>query len=156
MMDGMRRLMLAVALTTLLAACTGAGSSPTPVPGATGTSGTAGTESSGPGATSVTGGTPGGLPVPTPVASVRRLGNADLRYRLVEQLGRPLFCDPDFYPVARADEAQLAEENLAAIRADAPTYAAIAAHLGIDPSATRPRSRSSRSIATGRCSARSS
>lgn len=132
----MRRLMLAAALSTLLVACTGGGSSPAPLPGTTGASGTAGTGSSGPGATSVTGGTPGGQPVPTPVASISPLGNAALRYRVVDQLGRPLFCDPDFYPVARADEAQLAAEHLAAIRADIPTYAAIATRLGIDPSAT--------------------
>jgi hypothetical protein len=46
-----------------------------------------------------------------------------------------LFCDPDFYPVARADEGQLANERLPGIRSDAPTYAAILAHLGIDPAA---------------------
>jgi hypothetical protein len=49
----------------------------------------------------------------------------------VDQLGRPLFCDPDFYPVARSDEAALARLHLAEIRADAPTWAAIVAHLGI-------------------------
>ena len=46
------------------------------------------------------------------------------------------FCDPDFYPIAQADEGLLAGIHLAAIRADAPTYGAIVAHLGIDPSAT--------------------
>jgi hypothetical protein len=46
-----------------------------------------------------------------------------------------MFCDPDFYPIARSDEGQLADLQLAAIRSDVPTYAAIAAHLGIDPGA---------------------
>ena len=45
-----------------------------------------------------------------------------------------MFCDPDFHPVARDDEAALATQHLSAIQADAPTYAAIVAHLRIDPS----------------------
>ncbi len=60
----------------------------------------------------------------------------DLRYRLANELGRPLFCDPDVYPVARFDETDQARRYLAAIRGDAPTYAAIVAQLGIDPTAT--------------------
>ena len=68
------------------------------------------------------------------MASVAPLDRVDLRYRLVNKLGRPMFCDPDFYPIARADEAVLAAEHLAAIKSDASTYAAIVAHLGIDPS----------------------
>ena len=134
MMDGMRRLFLAAMLLTLLAACTGAGLSPAPTPGATGISATSGTTSTGPGVTIEPGTTPGPTVEPTPLATVPPLDNADLRYRLVDQLGRPLFCDPDFYPVARADEAVLAGQHFAAIKADAPTYAAIVAHLGIDPS----------------------
>ncbi len=138
MMDGMRRMLLAVMLLSLLAACTGAGLSPAPTPVDTGTTATAGTASTGPGATIEPGTTPGPDPVPTAVASVPPLDRVDLRYRLVDGLGRPMFCDPDFYPVARADEAVLAGQHLEAIRADAPTYAAIAAHLGIDPSAPSP------------------
>ena len=135
MMNGMRQLFLAAMLLTLLAACTGSSLSPAPTPGATGISATSGTASTGPGVTAVAGTTPGPISEPTPLASVPPLDRVDLRYRLVDQLGRPLFCDPDFYPVARADEALLAQQHLAAIRADAPTYAAIVAHLGIDPSA---------------------
>jgi len=70
------------------------------------------------------------------VISVPPLVRPDLRYRLVNGLGRPLFCDPDFYPVARDDEAKQARLYVAAIRADAPTYATIVAHLGIDPATT--------------------
>lgn len=54
----------------------------------------------------------------------------------MDQLGRPLFCDPDFYPVARADESTLAAERFPSIRADTATYLAITSHLGIDPSTT--------------------
>jgi Hint domain len=63
---------------------------------------------------------------------------ASLRYALVEELGPPLFCDPDFYPVARDDEAKLATERLPAIRADAATYDAITAQLDIDPESPSP------------------
>lgn len=133
MMNGMRRLLLA-ALLTLVAACTGSSLSPAPNPGATEITVATGTASTGPGETVEPGTTPGPIPEPTPVASVPSLDRPDLRYRLVDQLGRPMFCDPDFYPVARADEELLAREFLEAIRADAPTYAAIVAHLGIDPS----------------------
>jgi hypothetical protein len=134
MMDGMRRLLLAV-LVTLVAACTGSTPSPAPTPGDTEIAATAGTASTGPGLTIEPETTSGPFPGTTPVASVPPLDRVDLRYRLVDGLGRPLFCDPDFYPVARADEALLAGEYLAAIRADAPTYRAIVGHLGIDPSA---------------------
>ena len=161
MMDGMRRVLLAAMLLTLLAGCTGTGLSPEPSPGVTritptngaiepdttpgpiteptpgdtGITATAATASSGPGMTVEPGSTPGPIHKPTPVASVPPLDRVDLRYRLVDGLGRPKFCDPDFYPVARADEAVLAAQHLAAIQADAPIYAAIVAHLGIDPSA---------------------
>ena len=134
MMDGMRRLLLA-ALVALFVACTGSPSGSSPAPGATGIAATGSTASSEPGATVEPGTTPGAGGGATPAASDAPLAAPDLRYRLVDQLGRPLFCDPDFYPIARADEAQLADQHLAAIRSDAPTYAAIAAHLGIDPAA---------------------
>jgi hypothetical protein len=134
MMNGMRRALTAVLLLPLLVACSGAGLSPAATPGATGISATSGTASAGPGATIEPGTTPGPVPVPSAMASVAPLDRVDLRYRLVDGLGRPMFCDPDFYPVARADEAALATQHFAAIQADAPTYAAIVAHLGIDPS----------------------
>jgi hypothetical protein len=132
MMDGMRRLLLP-ALVALCAACTGSnpGSSSPPAP--SGVEATASTSTIGPGATIEPGTSPAPSPEGSPAASDAAIDAPDLRYRLVDQLGRPLFCDPDFYPVARSDEGQLANEHLAAIRSDAPTYAAILAHLGIDP-----------------------
>jgi len=135
-MNGLRSALLAVMLLTILAACTGSGASPVATPGSSGITASAGTGSIGPGMTIEPDASPGPVTEPTPVASVPPLERSDLRYRLVDQLGRPLFCDPDFYPVARADEAALADQHLPAIRADAPTYAAIVAHLKIDPSAS--------------------
>lgn len=81
---------------------------------------------------------PGQSASTTPSPSTGPLALVGLRYALVDGLGRPLFCDPDFYPVARADEGQLAAERFPAIRADATAYAAITAHLKIDPAAPSP------------------
>ena len=73
-----------------------------------------------------------------PPPSIGPLEVVELRYRLVDGLGRPLFCDPDFYPVARSDETRLAAERFPAIRADAAAYSAITAHLQIDPVSPTP------------------
>src|SRR5881628_2117542 len=75
-------------------------------------------------------------PSPTPSPAPGGLTQAQLRYRLVDQFGRLLFCDPDYYPVARADEQKLANERLPDIQKDAPTFSAILAHLGIAPAAS--------------------
>jgi hypothetical protein len=54
-------------------------------------------------------------PVPTGIApgvtpSGERLGATQLKYVLIDAFGRPFFCDPDYYPVARDDEQQKALE----------------------------------------------
>src|SRR5207248_1694592 len=64
------------------------------------------------------------------------LTQAQLKYGLVDRFGRLLFCDPDFYPVARADEQSQADGRFAEIQSDAPTFTAIVAHLGIPASGT--------------------
>ncbi len=69
-------------------------------------------------------------PSPTPVG-VPRTG-AELRFELVDQLGPLWYCDPDFYPVARADEADLAIERFDEVRTDAEAFATVVAHLGLD------------------------
>jgi hypothetical protein len=74
---------------------------------------------------------PTASPSPTPSPAPGGLTQAQLKYRLVDQFGRLLFCDPDYYPVARADEAALAHQRLPDIQKDAPTFSAILAHLGI-------------------------
>jgi hypothetical protein len=91
--------------------------------------------STGHGETNEPGTSPGPTPEATPIASVPALDHPNLRYRLIDQLGKPMFCDPDFYPIPRADELVLARQSIAAIRKDAPTYTAILAHLGIAASA---------------------
>jgi hypothetical protein len=76
-------------------------------------------------------------PTPTPPApspSQLTLAVPQLKYRVMDQLGRPWFCDPDFFPVGRGDEGQRAQEKLPEIQRDADTFAAIVAHLKL-PSA---------------------
>jgi hypothetical protein len=79
--------------------------------------------------------TPAPTPSPTitPVAS-GALTLAQLKYRLIDRFGRLWYCDPDFYPVARADEDSLAESRFPEVQKDADTFNAILAHLGYLPS----------------------
>lgn len=56
---------------------------------------------------------------------------AELKIRLIEQLGPPWFCDPDFFPVARDDEAALAKQKFGEVQADTEAFAAITAHTGL-------------------------
>ncbi|HZP97636.1 MAG TPA: Hint domain-containing protein [Candidatus Limnocylindria bacterium] len=67
---------------------------------------------------------------PTPAA--KPLTVAELKYRVMDAGGRVSFCDPDFYPIARADERALAQQRIADVQADAATYTAIAARVGTD------------------------
>ena len=53
-----------------------------------------------------------------------------LRYRLTDRLGKLFYCDPDYYPIGRDDEAQLALERFPEIQADSAKFAAILEHLG--------------------------
>jgi len=78
--------------------------------------------------------TPAASPTPSPAPG--GLTQAQLKYRLIDQFGRLLFCDPDYYPVARGDEQALAHQRLPDIQKDAPTFSAILSHLGIAPAAT--------------------
>ena len=73
----------------------------------------------------------GGLASPTPSPSPQALTVPQLKYRVMDQLGRPWFCDPDFFPVGRGDEGQRAQEKLPEIQKDADTFNAIVAHLGL-------------------------
>jgi hypothetical protein len=68
---------------------------------------------------------PGSSPPPGPVAI------AELRFRLIDQLGPLWYCDHDVYPVARADEADLAVQHFPEVQADREAFPMVLAHLGI-------------------------
>jgi Hint domain-containing protein len=132
----------ALALLVAVVACGGAASLSSPAPIATADIGTiapTGTVT----ATAITGtivpGTlppnPTATPSPTPSPAPGGLTQAKLKYRIVDRFGPLAFCDPDYYPVARADEQSLAHQRLPEIQKDAPTFGAILVHLGI---ATNP------------------
>jgi len=55
-----------------------------------------------------------------------------LKYALMDRLGRPWFCDPDYYPIAREDEQQLAIQRFGEVRTDADAFAAILSYLDLD------------------------
>jgi hypothetical protein len=77
-------------------------------------------------------GSASGSPPAPSAAPGPALTQAQIRYVLIERFGQHWFCDPDEYPVARGDEAQLAIQRFADIKADRDSWAAITAHLG-DP-----------------------
>jgi Hint domain-containing protein len=58
---------------------------------------------------------------------------AEQRLALIDAFGPLWFCDPDFYPVARDDEAAIAVKRFDEVRADAPAFAAIVTRLGARP-----------------------
>jgi hypothetical protein len=73
---------------------------------------------------------------PSPSPSGIPFTEAALKEALLVRFGSLVYCDPDFYPVARADEAVSALEHLAAMRADSAAWTAIAARFGFDPGST--------------------
>ncbi len=69
------------------------------------------------------GGTGGGGPVGSPLTIDQ------LKFKVMDGVGVPLFCDPDFYPLARAEgEEASADTYYPQIKADAELYSAIVAH----------------------------
>src|SRR5229473_979161 len=52
-----------------------------------------------------------------------------LKFKVIDAVGVPLFCDPDYYPIAhQGGEESNADTYYSQIRADAELYAAIVAH----------------------------
>jgi hypothetical protein len=68
----------------------------------------------------------GALPIPTPVPSP--LAVVELKYRVFDQVGRPWYCDPDFFPIARANETDFARQRLPEMQKDAEVWQAILVH----------------------------
>jgi hypothetical protein len=71
----------------------------------------------------------GGSPLAAPTPTPQPLTAPQLKYRVMDDVGRPWFCDPDFFPVGRGDETARAKEKQPEIQKDAETFAAIVAHL---------------------------
>jgi hypothetical protein len=102
-----RARLLLLAATLMVAACSGAGTPrPTPEP------------------------TPTPQPTPGPNTSL-----PDLKLAIIDRFGALWFCDPDFYPIPRQEEAEAGKERWPEVIADAEAYEAIAADLGLDSAA---------------------
>jgi hypothetical protein len=57
------------------------------------------------------------------------LGANQLKFNVLDEVGAPIYCDPDFYPVARIDgETTNAIAKYPEIKADTELYSAIVAH----------------------------
>lgn len=74
----------------------------------------------------------GGGPASATPAPAIALPVAELKYRVMDAGGRIEFCDPDFYPIARADETDVARQRIGEIQKDTDTYAAITKRVGTD------------------------
>jgi hypothetical protein len=70
-----------------------------------------------------------------PPATAGPVTDAQLKLALLDRLGELWYCDPDEYPLPRGDEAQLAQERLPEVRADAEAFSAITGKLGLEPDA---------------------
>jgi hypothetical protein len=70
----------------------------------------------------------------TTVPAGAPLTTDQLKFRVIDAAGPPAFCDPDFYPVARAGgEQSSANAQYSTIRADAELYDAIVEHEHLPP-----------------------
>jgi hypothetical protein len=76
-------------------------------------------------------------PPATPIPSLpSALSPTELKYRLLEEYPDFFYCDPDFYPVARADEGELARERFPELQANPEEFQAILAHNGLGGQST--------------------
>lgn len=73
-------------------------------------------------------GSAAGSPAPTPVVGTP-LNVPQLKFAVMDAAGKPAYCDPDFYPIARdGGEQNNAVAQYPAIKADTETYSAIVVH----------------------------
>jgi hypothetical protein len=70
-----------------------------------------------------------GNPFASPTPPAQPLNVAEMKYRVMDELGRPWFCDPDFYPIARADERELAQQRFSEVQKDPAVFSAMVTHL---------------------------
>jgi hypothetical protein len=77
-----------------------------------------------------------GLPAATPPTIGSGSSPTEIKYALIAALGEPFFCDPDYYPVARADESELAQAWFETADAAGEEVQGIRAHLGLGAAAS--------------------
>jgi Hint domain len=81
------------------------------------------------------GGTQNPFPTPQPATAIPSLSSglspSELKYRLLAQFPNLFFCDPDYYPVARADEGDLALQHFPELQSNTEEFRAILNHNGL-------------------------
>ena len=73
-------------------------------------------------------------PIPTLVSST--LTPTELKYKVLDRFPDFFFCDPDFYPIARAEETDLVIQRFPELQADQEEFQAILNHNGLAGSTT--------------------
>jgi hypothetical protein len=68
-------------------------------------------------------------PTPLPTLASSTLTPTELKYRLLDEYPNFFFCDPDYYPIARDDEQQLARERFPGLQNNQEEFQTILAHL---------------------------
>lgn len=68
-------------------------------------------------------------PTSTPIPPLPGgLGPTELKYRVLTEFPDLFFCDPDYYPIARADEMDLARQRFPELQTNPEEFTAILAH----------------------------
>jgi len=80
--------------------------------------------------------TPVSYPTPVPPTALPTLPSstlsvAELKYKVLDQFPGFFYCDPDLYPVARADDGELAQQRFPEIQANQAEFQAILKHTGL-------------------------
>ncbi len=88
----------------------------------------------------VGGGTEQPFPTPEPSTMIPTLAGGlsvtELKYRVLEKFPDFFFCDPDYYPIARADEADLAKQAFPELQQNQEEFQAILSHTGLSGQTT--------------------
>lgn len=85
--------------------------------------------------------TPGPSPTPIPATPIPTLPSSslsptELKYRVLDQFPDFFFCDPDYYPVARADEMELALQRFPELEADREEFDVVLDRNGLSGNTT--------------------
>jgi hypothetical protein len=82
------------------------------------------------------GGTESPFPTAEPPTLIPTLAGGfsviELKYKVLDQFPDFFFCDPDFYPIARAEESDLAVQAFPDIQANQEEFQAILTHTGLN------------------------
>jgi hypothetical protein len=75
----------------------------------------------------------GANPFAAPTPSPQPLTVPEVKYRVIDEVGAPLYCDRDFYPIARQDEREIAQQRFPELQRDTLTFPVIVARLKLAP-----------------------